>query len=172
MPINRKKGQAFASDFVISAVLFIIILAISIEMWTATGLKYSKSESSDFMQKKAFSITDTLIKTQGYPLDWTRNSAKVIGVSGETPQVLNKSKLIEMKYISDSDLKNTWGISGYNVYMKFTNSSGNIISLDGTALEYGIVPFQQKDLVPLKRLVLINDSGNLIRSVLTFLIWR
>lgn len=167
-----RKGQAFASDFLISAVLFIAILIASMELWNITALKYSNTDSSEFMQKKAFSITDTLIKTEGYPKNWTYATVKLIGISEGTPQILNKSKLLEMKNIGYSDLKSIWGVGDYDVHLNFTNISGNTVVLDSVALEYGQAPLGQKDLLPLKRLVIINDSGNLIRSVLTFIIWR
>ena len=166
------KGQAFASDFVLSSVIFIILLAASIELWDMTSSKYPAQGLNDFMQKQAFSITDALIKTEGYPKNWTNETVKLIGVSEETSHVLNKSRLLDMKNINYPAMKNIWGLSGYNAYLNFTNSSGSTISLDGVLLEYGQPPSNQKDLMPMKRLVLINDSGNLIRSTMTFIIWR
>lgn len=166
------KGQAFTSDFVLSSMLFIILLVASAELWKMAESKYSNSGSSEFMQKRIFSISDALIKTEGYPINWTNETIKLIGVSEETPGVLNKSRLFQMKNISYPNMKSIWGISDYEIRLNFTNSSGSTITLGGEALEYGLAPSNKKDLVPIKRLVLINDSGNLIRSVMTMMIWR
>lgn len=170
--VKHLKGQAFASDFVISAVFFIVLLVASAELWKTAESKYSKDDSSGLMQKRIFSISDTLIKTEGYPANWTNATVWLIGVSEETPGVLNKSRLLQMKNISYLRMKSIWGISDYEAYLNFTNSSGSTIALDGVALEYGQAPSSKKYLVPIKRLVLINDSGNLIRSVMTMMIWR
>jgi len=62
-----KKGQMFGSDFIVSAVLFILILFASIELWNMASAKYSNGDSNELMQKKALSITETLIKTEGIP---------------------------------------------------------------------------------------------------------
>lgn len=169
---ESRKGQVFGSDFIMSAVLFLIILFASIELWNIVAAKYSNSGSNEIMQKKAFSITDTLIKTEGFPKNWTNETVKIIGISEETPQVIDSVKLSGMKNISYSDMKMLWGVSDYEVYIEFMNSSGAAINLSGILLEYGQKPINQKDLVPLKRLVLINDSGTLKRSVITFIIWR
>ncbi len=167
-----RKGQVFASDFVISVVLFIVMLIAAADLWNIASLKYSKSSTYEIMQKKAFSITDTLIKTEGYPKNWTNATVRLIGVSEEKENVLSKRKLLEMRNISYSDLRTAWGVSDYEVYLKFTNSSGDLVALDDAFLEYGLFPSQEKDLVPLRRLVLINDSGTLVRSTLMFMVWR
>ncbi len=169
---SRKKGQAFASDFLMGTLLFIIILFAAVELWGITSSKYARIDSGNFMQQKAFSITDALIKTEGYPKDWTNGTVEMLGIAENMPNVLNKSKLLEMKNISHAKLKNIWGLSDYNVHLNFTNSSGNTVVLGGIMLEYGLMPQNKKDLIPMKRIVLINDSGNLTRSVLTFIIWR
>ncbi len=170
--IESKKGQVFGSDFIISAVLFIIILFASIELWNMVAAKYSNNDQYDIMQKKAYSITDTLIKNEGFPKNWTNETVKIIGISEETPQIIDRVKLSSMKNISYSNMKMLWGISDYNAYITFINSTEDTITLDGVFLEYGQKPLNQRDLVPLKRLVLINDSGTLKRSVMTFIIWR
>lgn len=169
---SLKKSQVFGSDFIMSAALFLIILFASVELWNMTAAKYSNHGSNELMQKKAFSITDTLIKTEGFPKNWNNETVKIIGVSEKTPQVLDRIKLLDMKNISYSNMKKLWGVSDFNVHITFMNSTGETISINGVSLEYGQKPSNQKDLVPLKRLVLINDSGTLIRSVMTFIIWR
>lgn len=167
-----KKGQVFGSDFVVSAVLFLIILFASVELWNTAAVKYSSSDSNELMQKKIVSITDALIKTEGIPNNWTNETVKLIGVSEKTIQVLNREKLAEMKKISYSNLKSILGVSDYEVYLVFENSTGNTINIDGELLEYGQKQSNQKDLVPFRRLVLVNDSGNLISGVMTLIIWR
>lgn len=169
---GSKKGQVFGSDFIMSAVLFIIILLASIELWNIVAAKYSGNGPNELMQKKAYSITDALIKTEGFPKNWTNETVKIIGISEETPQIIDRTKLSSMRYISYPNMKLLWGISDYNSYIAFMNSTGDTMALDGILLEYGQKPVNQKDLVPLKRLVLINDSGTLKRSVMTFIIWR
>lgn len=169
---RHRKGQAFTADFLLSAVLFIIILFAAVELWNITASKYSKNDSYGIMRDKALSITDSLIKTEGYPSGWTNETVRMLGISEGVPNVLDKNKMLEMKNISYSKLRNVFGLSDYEVYLNFTNSSGATIVMNGASLEYGLAPFLKKDLVPMKRFVLINDSGNIIRSVLVFMIWR
>lgn len=173
---SSKKGQMFGSDFIVSAVLFIAILAASIELWNLASAKYSGGDSNDLMMKKAISITDTLIKTEGVPKNWTdepEENIKLIGVSENVPQVLDSAKLAKLKTIGCDNLKSVWGISDYNVHIVFENSAGNTIQLNsGENLTYCPEQSNQKDLVPFKRLVLINDSGTLIRGAMTLIIWR
>ncbi|MCG2724045.1 hypothetical protein L6303_04835 [archaeon] len=149
-----------------------MIVFASIELWNSASVKYSIGDSHELMQKKAISITDALIKTGGSPNNWTNETVKLIGISEKTVQVLNRKKLAEMKNISYIDLRSIWGISDYEVYLVFKNSTGNAITLDGELLEYGLKQSNQKNLIPFKRLVLINDSGNLISSVMILIIWR
>jgi len=169
---SLKKGQVFGSDFILSAVLFLILLFASVELWNLTAAKYSNEGSNELMQKKAYSITDALIKTEGFPENWNNETVRIIGVSEKTPQVLNKIRLLNMKNISHLQMKRLWGVSDFNIRITFMNSTGETIIVDGIPLEYGQIPLNQKDLVPLKRLVLINDSGTHIRSIMSFSIWR
>jgi hypothetical protein len=168
----KRKGQALASDFAISIVLFLFLIVGSAIVWNTTVEKYSRFKDGQFMQEKVFSISDTLVRTQGYPPEWNITNVRLIGLSEGESHMLNRSKLLVFKNIDYSLTKNIWGINGYEYYAAFTNSTGGLMSLDGTALEYGLLPTGKRDLAPLKRLVLINESGNITRASLTFMIWR
>lgn len=161
-----------ASDFIMSAVIFIVLLAGAALIWNATVSKYSQFAQNEFMQDKVFSITDALVRTQGYPEKWTAANVRAIGLSESESNVLNKSKLKEFSAFGYIPSKTMWGIEGYEYYIRITNSSGDIVVLDGDALEYGAMPSRKSDLVPLKRIVLINDSGILERAALQFMLWK
>lgn len=170
----KRKGQALASDFTISIALFLFLIVGCAIVWNTTAGKYARFRDNQFMQEKIFSVSDTLVRTPGYPPEWNGANVKLIGLSEGESHMLNKSKLLEFKNVDYSTAKNMWGLGGYEYYAKFTDSDGDLISLDGSALEYGNSSFLsgKKDLVPLKRLVLINESGNITRAALTFVIWR
>lgn len=169
---EHKKGQVSSPDFAASLALFLVIVVVSAMLWNATVLKYSQFRDNRFMQDKAFSVTDALIRTEGYPRDWNRSNVKLVGLSEGESHVLDPGKLIEFKSVANDTAKQSWGIGGYNYYVRITNSSGGIYVLDGTELEYGTLPAGEKDLVPIKRIVLVNDSGTVERATLTFMIWR
>ena len=168
----KRKGQALASDFTVSIALFLFLVVGSAIIWNNTVDKYAMFKENQLMQEKVFSISDALIRTQGYPPEWNSTNVMLIGLSEGGSHMLNKSKLEAFKDVDYALAKNIWGISGYEYYAKFTDSEGDLISLDGIALEYGLAPSGKKDLVPLKRLVLINESGNITGAALTFVIWR
>ena len=171
----KRKGQALASDFTVSIALFLFLIVGCAIVWNTTVGKYARFRDNQFMQEKIFSVSDALIRTPGYPQEWDSANVRLIGLSEGESNVLNKSKLLEFKNVDYSVAKNMWGLSGYEYYAKFTDSEGDLISLDGSALEYGnnsFISSGKKDLLPLTRLVLINESGNITRAALTFVIWR
>lgn len=170
----KRKGQIIASDFLASIAIFTIILLACMSLWNIVEAKYDMFGENELMERKAYFITDMLLKTQGYPADWNSGNVELIGISSEKPHVLDESKLIGLNATDYDTVKSIWGITDYEFYMKFVNSSGGTQKTGGGAinLEYGKAPSSQRDLVAVKRLGLINYSGSFERTNMVFMIWR
>lgn len=75
------KGQLFSSDMVASVFLFSIAVSTVLFAWNSVI-----DNSVNDMQRKDMEITatrilDILVKSPGYPIDWEKSNASVIGLA-------------------------------------------------------------------------------------------
>lgn len=119
------KGQIIAGDFMISIGVFVIILMILLPAWFYVSSQARNSEDRKNMELMSVVISDTMMKTQGYPENWTAQTVKTFGFA-DSERNLNISKIKEFKKIDYITAKKILGISNYNFYIEFYDRGYNL----------------------------------------------
>ncbi|MBI5229637.1 hypothetical protein HY991_05995 [Candidatus Micrarchaeota archaeon] len=144
MELNAmKKAQVFTTDFVISIILFLFLVAIIFLMWNNTSNQINTAEARKDIQNSAQHISDSLLKSRGSPDNWNNlldiSSITSIGLANEM-HALNLSKVRRFREISLMDWTTTksgyyrisdlFGITGkYDWNLTVTNLNGEMITV-------------------------------------------
>ncbi len=162
---GRGKGQSFIPDFFLSVIIFILVVNT---LYITADRAFSKGEGyePETLQRKGFYITDTLVKTSGYPADWNGSDVRLPGLKANDSEAIDAGKLEMMDNISDDELKHMWGIGEY--MFNLTVCSNDIDHSYGWDVDH-----ESSLIIPVQRYVVI-DSGNgtLSRGRLSLVIWR
>jgi hypothetical protein len=162
------KAELFSSDFIISILLFISIIAIA-------GLYYQNLQTDVYdsyirndMQTKAMNVASLLATTSGDPKYWDSSNVKVIGIydSGR----FNLTKFAELKEIDYTTSKRLLGIN-YELNITLKNETGNVLESNGVVYSFGIPLIDVKQSVLVKRLGLVEIEGNVSKVIMEVLIW-
>jgi len=109
----------------ISIGVFVIILMMLLPAWFYVSSQARNSEDRKNMELMSVVISDTMMKTQGYPENWTFSDVKTIGFA-DSERNLNISKIKEFKKIDYMTAKKILGISNYNFYIEFYDRGYNL----------------------------------------------
>ncbi len=163
---RNKKAQVLGGDFILSMTIFLFIIVLCIVSWNTLHSKYSWFRESETVQSRAFHITDTLLKSQGYPENWSTSDVEVVGLA-EYSHVLDSARITKFEELAANNythVKNLWGIKKYDFYITLNTTNEN--------RSFGIQPSDAGFVVSLKRLVLVNETGNFYGGKLNFVVWR
>lgn len=92
--VGSLKGQLNSLDLMLAIVIFVFLLSFVILFRFVDVLDLDKSLTKNKLEADALSLSDALIKSQGVPYNWEKNSSNVqmIGLVS-SPNVLNSEKL-------------------------------------------------------------------------------
>jgi len=162
---KMRKALAFSTDFMISGFIFFAILSMTYLTWNAIESKSIAFQDYRYLSQKAGYVTEVLVRTEGYPNDWNSTNVNLPGLLDNEMYISNK-KLDSLMLINLNDLKNMWGISSYNFNMTISDTSNVYFTLGET------LDGSEKQVVSKSRLVIYNDSNNLIKTELQFVLWE
>ncbi len=130
-----KKGQYFSFDAIVSAVIFVLALALLSNQWYTVNA--IQSEMDDELHSEALRISDALM-TPGSPLDWQNEfeNALQIGVAEDySSNSLDFDKVDEFNQtvmnpegvdLSEyNETKNKFNIPTYEFFIRIVNTEGN-----------------------------------------------
>ena len=126
MKIDSIKSQAFYSDFIISTLIFAVILVIYFAY--NTNLSNQDSDALDDLLADSGSISSSFM-SQGYPNNWNENNVVRIGFTDDGNRI-NNAKFNSFVNINYSKSKKLLGTS-YDYFMFFLNESGGIKNVEG-----------------------------------------
>lgn len=127
----KNKGQVNI-PFTLSLFVFVGLTIYLISSIIGYHPSHSEAIKSDVLYSKAYSISELLIKDEGYPANWNENNFRRIGFASE-PYLLNSSKIIELEKICNSTnitnikkLRESFGLmdENLNVEIKYLNGTG------------------------------------------------
>jgi hypothetical protein len=124
------KAQVISGDFIISLSVFIIVIAIILNVYTNVSTKVSQNDDLRNMETISLFASGALAKTSGYPSDWNETNAQVIGLS--TDNRLNISKIEKFINMNYSRARELLGFQAYNFNITFYDLDNNIL-LSGVA---------------------------------------
>lgn len=169
--MRMRKAQVFAPDLVTSLVIFSAMLGLSLVIWNAAYSSKLGLEEHEVMKKKLDFISESLLRTSGYPQNWTQSTVQYLGIAG-SGHVIDPELALRLKEIEYDKLRRMLGL-GHELYMAI-EKEGMPINYSGAPLEYGL-NYEGRDysmLMHASRLCLFNRSGDLERANFRMVIWR
>ena len=182
MKINEsgKKAQAFSTESIFAYIIFLVIFATIVFLWDQTTGKISQSEHFFEVEDLAIIITENLIRTKGFPENWTKYDylsddadkigVKVIGLAEES-RVLDKEKVmafIDMMNASNNNYTSHKWLLGLSkpkfrleFYFEIADINGTIVNIDGKNCTTGKKPASDVDTIykfPVTRTAILDDE--------------
>jgi hypothetical protein len=161
-----KKAQIWSLDFVISVVIFMIVVIALIFSLNYTSVQTTEHISINQMGKTALFISDSIIRSKGIPEDWNTSNVKIVGLA-EKENVLNETKVRYFLNLSEQKIKETLGIESYNFYVELKDIAGQTVQINGDPAIKGSYPSNANFVVPVERTVLFNEKI----SKFIFILW-
>jgi hypothetical protein len=128
-----RKGSA-SFDFVFAALLFIIILGFTAVTYSGYVEQYVLNEKKAELETKVLAISDTLVKSKGYPIDWEDDVSglEVLGLA-ESENILSMEKMNALNSISYNESAELLGING-EYYIEIRSIDDQIFFSKGVEL--------------------------------------
>lgn len=121
------KGQFFSIDFVLALALFSLVVLSVAFAWEDARAQALDLQAHANIYSKAEAVSDSLVRSKGFPENWNATSVQSIGLASEA-RVLNESKAEEMMGLSYSTAKSKLAVWEYDFYFNLTDSSGELIN--------------------------------------------
>jgi hypothetical protein len=163
------KAQVWSFDFAVSVVIFFSVVVMILFSWNYTSAKHTEQVLFNEMESKAVSLSDSLIRTRGFPEEWNSTNVQIIGLADEE-NVLNETKILQLVGMPYNTIRATMGIMNYNFYLGIRHLNETVINMNGTDLECGEHPSLYSNstmIVPIERFMLFDHRV----ASLMFILW-
>ncbi len=162
--MKRKKGQTMYTDFMLSVVIFSIILVAGIKLMQTAYAKRAWNMNLQQACRKAMRISDYLIRNPGVPKNWNVDNVIMPGFAS-SDHVLNITKINMFQKIPYSEERDLLGFGTYNFLINISDGEKSII--------IGKLPnkYSQMLLAVTRFVYLVNDS-KLIPSKFVLELWK
>lgn len=159
-----KKAQVWSLDFALSLLIFMSALFAVVFAWNYISANTMETQQMHELQLKALTLSDSLIRTNGIPMDWNESTVEVVGLATDE-NMLNATKVKYFVNMSDTDydhLKGLMDIGFYDFYFE-------IRDLNDTVYENTTTPVSITSpiVIPIERYAMYNDRVVKIK----FVIW-
>jgi hypothetical protein len=182
---RSNKAQASSFELLLAYSVFVVCLIIFVTLWTATTEKIESGERTTDFETLASNIAEKLVRTPGYPSNWSEEDVTVVGLAGEPRMLDNEKVLAFMDLMNDSTPSSTpscMGLSNYecnkallgvgkhDFYLELQQmnwSSGNwtISSVENVNCTAGLFPVNDVEKITIIRTALFRQ--NITRVVFT-----
>ena len=167
------KGQVFSSEVVMAYFIFSLTLVIVLFLWNISFRQIKNSEKFYLLEETAFNLGEKLVKTSGFPNNWTKENVISVGLtsSPNEPRVLDESKILEFVYMMNSSYYyeetrgSILGIGKYEFYFNLTDINGTTIKIQNVSCHTGKIPENTNEMITVTRTALLN--GEIVRLILT-----
>lgn len=158
-----RSGQLFTTDFVISAFVFVVLLNLAVFTWNMAYDQQDRFTRQDVMQRKAFHVASILVRTPGYPDNWTTSTVELVGLA-DPDHVVQDGKVSKMAALDYSRLRALLDVIPSEIHVT--------VNATGYTREVGNAPPENpSDLVVERRAVLV-DNGTTTRGTLKVILWQ
>ncbi len=146
---GRVRGQVSSIDVLVSAVIFVMIFISLRGVWLENISEAENNFYFSELQLKSESALDSLVKTQGYPKNWSADNVELIGLA-DKPLVLDESKVLSFAGMDYNDAKYLLGLGRYDFRMDIiAESPSDSISI-GKALDANVFVYSVRRTVVYK----------------------
>lgn len=128
------KGQVNSLDLLISIAIFVFLLVFLVMFWFVTTMNIENKIKENRLESTAIYISDTLMKTQGYPTNWEENLSTVhsLGLATYSQNVLDSDKIANFTNLSYSTSKELLGVE-YEYYFYIEDLDENRLYESGNS---------------------------------------
>lgn len=118
------KAQSWSIDLALSVLIFISLISIFLFNFNNFTNDAANQRSLSSMQDQSLEVTETLIRTKGFPNDWNITTVKSVGLANRQ-NVLNNSKIEEFLAVDYNLSRSRMGIWNYEYFtiMEHLNKS-------------------------------------------------
>ena len=164
-----KNGQAVVTDLFIAIAVFIVLVTITTVIWDLYSIRLKMRQEYEDMMIKAIHISDQLVKSPGYPLDWeyrinttSQDYVEILGLSHNDRVLSNQKVEMFRTVIPNQKVKDLLKIGLYNFYFTIKERNGTIV------LAKGNNPVGSFNTVNLARLIIYNGQPRFME----FALWK
>lgn len=164
---TKKAGQLFSYDFIISAMVFLFFFSTFFFVWDYLNKQIVWQSDINDMQGRAALLSDVLVRTGGYPANWSAANVETIGLAtADEENVIDPGRLAALNATNYSTARDIMGIGQkYGLHLQLNDTQNN------TLFAYGQAPSSPKAVVPISRYVLYDNSTTRPRATLRLIIW-
>ncbi len=164
---TKKAGQLFSYDFIISAMVFLFFFSTFFFVWDYLNRQIVWQSDINDMQGRAALLSDVLVRTSGYPANWTAANVETIGLAATSEEnVIDPGRLAALNATDYATARNIMGLGQkYGVHLQLNDTSNN------TIFTYGQYPSSPTAVVPINRYVLYDNSTSRPRATLRLIVW-
>ncbi len=146
---NRIRGQVSSIDVLVSAVIFVLVFVSLRGVWIQNIEEAENNFYFSELQLKSESALDSLVKTEGYPINWTNSNVELIGLA-DKPLILSDSKVAYFASMDYNNAKYILGLGSYDFKMDIlAENPADNISI-GKALDPDVFVYSVKRTVVYK----------------------
>lgn len=120
--MTRKHGQVASGDFIVSISIFLFMLAIILPLYVNMSYQSEEKRLLEDIQTRSGFVTDSLLKTGGWPEDWNETNVEHIGLSDNGR--INKTKIRRLMAMDPSSVKRVLGMQDLELNISFYNMEG------------------------------------------------
>ena len=161
---ERRKGQTMYTDFMLSIVIFGIILVAGIKLMQTAYAKRTWNMDLQQACRKAMRISDYLIRNPGVPEYWSVGNVVMPGFAS-SDHILNITKIKMFQEIPYNEERDLLGLGTYNFLIN--------ISYGKNELLLGEAPESNAQmLIAVTRFVYLLNASKLIPAKFMLEIWK
>jgi len=123
-----RKAQLWSLDFVVSLMIFLSAVVAVLFSWNYISANAAETQALKELQLKVMTLSDSLIRTQGLPVNWGNATVEVFGLA-ETENVLNATKLAILVNMSTYEYDRARAIldlGAYDFYLEAKDLNGTV----------------------------------------------
>lgn len=158
-----RSGQVFSTDFIGSAFIFILLLNIGFLAWTTAYDQQSRFSEQEMMRQEAFQTARLLVRTPGYPSEWTSSTVEVVGLA-EPDHVIQQSKVDELDSMTYSKARAALKLGMTDFVLNITSENYHT--------SIGMEPSDPENLVVEEYPVIVNTTNVFERGTLRLVLWN
>jgi hypothetical protein len=125
--LSSRRGQLFSCDLIAAVALFTIALGTIVLAWDFGKVRMGEAGFSRELERKAYMVSDQLVKTPGSPLNWESDpgSPNITGIGlAQEDRVLSEAKVASLSRVDARLLREALGLGASRCYIALRTVEG------------------------------------------------
>lgn len=120
---RRLKGQLFSGDFMLSIAIFLIVISVILISFNRISGQSRQEDLAADLESSSLFATDVLMKTDGFPTNWTNTTVIVPGFLENG--TISRRKVSNFTQLDHNKAKYMLGLSYFDFNMSVTYLNGS-----------------------------------------------